>query len=236
MDTTILTGVPLAQPIPTNDPSPGEERMARGIARQMARIQTANARFEAATPAKKRMILAKDVLTWIATGVMKAGSTYIMGDQLSLYEATQQSIGRETCLNGYSCEVCGIGALVVAATARGANGGKLYKGGHLLGVGGSPEIRDVLAPYFDDRQVALVELAFEGPTRFPEESGTPFGPDFADAYTKSTWLRNSEEADIKAAVEFFYAQTYFSDPMAGRDARLQAIMQNIIDNGGEFKP
>jgi hypothetical protein len=76
--------------------------------------------------------------------------------------------------------------------------------------GKSSPYQEALAPYFGKFQVDLMEAAFEG------------------------WEcdhNNTEEEDLSIRAKDFYR-----DHKGNQTERLQAIFQNIIDNGGKFLP
>lgn len=70
----------------------------------------------------------------------------------------------------------------------------------------SDRIKRVLSPYISEQQLKLIEHAFE-----------------------CRCLRLHKEESVQVAMIF--GQRYWDD-----DKRLRAIMQNMIDNGGEFRP
>lgn len=213
----------------SNDRIPKAEwRLAEAIARKALRTQAANARFNAMTPEKKRLTVARDVLKWLASGKFSAGRGYLSSPSLYFNENTQQRQMREVTINGYSCEVCAIGAAVCAATERA--GTSLYVNGKLVGVDDGVSIHTALKGIFDSQQLALMELAFEGPWRAPRETvrlGFPDSP--VDEYGR----RNTPE--FAKAIAWHDAHKG-EDAMDTRQPRLVALWENIAANGGTFVP
>jgi hypothetical protein len=227
----MLTATLLDQPIPTNDPTYMEERIARGIARQTLKVQRANARFKALPLMKQRVAIAQDVIKWLSSGRLAAGSQYVYSPDLRIAEADQVAEGKETTLNGYQCQVCAIGALVVGAAEHGVNHGSLYMAGQLLGATSALNIYAALEGIFSVRELVVIETAFEG-NRTPHES--------RDAYTNATGQLWYTSAEIEAARAFHRPlatdELGYESALINRDARLLAIMQNIIKNEGTFIP
>lgn len=220
---------------PSNDKLPrgewAENRAAQAIGRK-------NAKFFAASPEEKRVILAKDVLEWqaarklFAAGVLNGFGSTDWSHYLSVYsDADKAQQGASSSkfdelrlkdeevidkdhVNGNVCSACAIGSLVAVAAERGACSlTSNYRHDRIIGAdgNGSRSVRAALAPYFEDRQLSLIEMAFER-NLIDSRAGNK---DF------------SEEA--KAARGFGYR---YSD----RNECLAAIMQNIIDNKGTFTP
>ena len=213
---------------PSNDTLPRGEWTENKVAQATG---LSNERFARATPARKRVIIAKDVLRWLATAkLVPAGlsgaSLYLRiiprgraevartnwVPPLDDYEVTEHG----GVVNGDSCVACGIGALVATAAERGAcslRGPNDY----LWNEDEVPEsIRSALSGLFDADQLDKIEWAFEG------------GVGLGAALTYGHLRGLSEEARTRCesfALRYPYKQ-----------ARLVAIMNNIIDNKGQFVP
>lgn len=106
----------------------------------------------------------------------------------------------------FKCEVCGIGAIFIAAVMRHDD---INYRSHL---NSREPIHDYLKPWFTKNQLCLIESAFE---RVRTTDGD-YNPALYDACI--------------AAKDWGYRAP--SDP----GARLIAIMENVIANGGEFHP
>ncbi len=160
--------------------------------------------------AKKRVAIAEDVIASLKAGkfMAAAGNGYVTpqhGDK-RLRELLRSTHG-ESMQKAFEelppCEVCALGSMLIAGVGRFNN--------HAVNidhwVGDEFALREAttefLDKYFDDKQLELIEAAFEG----SEELYNGVVYDFQD------WL-----------------------PNAGDDARLTAIMRNIIKNEGTFVP
>lgn len=113
------------------------------------------------------------------------------------------------------CDVCAIGAMCLSAAT--VFDGVEWNGqqSRYWGSDGCEQdsnIRKVLHQFFDEQQLALIEAAFEGDSRHPE------------------WINDFVSDDD---LETCYR---FADEHWGHQERLQLIMQNIINNDGEFRP
>jgi hypothetical protein len=195
-----------------------EFRLAERLAAQGLRIQRDNAKFHAATPAQKRVILAKDVLKWLNTNKLRAagesgrGSSYLVIPEISSYEGV-------TKVNGYSCTACAIGGLFAVAAEHGSCSltdgcGRFVA---LFGRDGTDvqgAIRDAMetAGLFSASQLALIEWAYE------LGAGIPTPPDSL-----------VEPGTRARAYAFGYGYEQGAE-------RMRAIMTNIIANKGEFIP
>ena len=150
-------------------------------------IATSNEAFEAMTPAEKRVILAQDVLKWIAAGrIRPEQDSYIYVPRHPKYADVNELTFPELAEKAIECEVCAKGGLIYAAFVR--------KGRSMLDYRrGSTESQ--ITEFFSADQADAIEEYFEG------WNDSPFYENFRDP------------AD-----------------------RLTALMQNIIDNDGEFVP
>lgn len=218
------------------------------------RIRDRNYRFRKMTPEQQRVRIARDVIDQLEAGALVAQQgTYLAVDDRddlhpailleeaedlrdradSVYgymdaqersnarrraarlEAKAERVGAEQlcdALEGVTCTVCGIGAAFVAAVKRGDD----FKVNDFTnGFGDDDAMRDYLRKYFTANDVALIECAFER------------SPGFAH-YGGSTLDETSPQV-IRAVA---FGNGY---PDSSSD-RLRAIMQNIINNGGAFRP
>lgn len=109
------------------------------------------------------------------------------------------------------CECCALGAVLASAAICSKRGtlGKVFDESEDLGGHLADREHTRLSGLFSTRQAVMIEQAFEG----------PFGY-FCD-----------EEFPMNLNSLAFFGK-YEEDPQA----RLAAIMQNIIDNGGKFVP
>lgn len=157
--------------------------------------------------ALKRIEIAKEVLHLLEEKKIRAKGGYYIRPNYYLPKS-QQNI---------SCEVCAVGALVIAA---------LHSGNPPDIAGNDPDkVLKILEPYFDFKQLALIEAAFEG---------NEYGENIrATLFSMSDY--NNDERCSKYFVyndEFVRARRMFKE----RDYNeiLTEIMENIIHNDGEF--
>lgn len=177
-----------------------------------------NKEFEAASPAEKRIMIAKDAIEQIEAGQYIArqgvylqnddedGKNWINSGTKSLYGVDLQKWLEDS---DNKCRVCAKGAIFASCiryTDDYSPETEIIKITRST-VGAHKEI-DRLAEYFREGQLELIEIAFEG--------------DIIGSRTISF-------AEIESAKDFYLG--YGSDMK-----RLKAILDNIIDNGGEFIP
>lgn len=162
-------------------------------------------------PAKcKRMAVAEDVLLQIDSGkIAPRKMTYITLLDFDYSQATKSSDVTELLSQPQAaCKACALGALAVSNFLRTGNRCPL-----------SPmqdELHESLQGVFTSDQLYLIESAFEK---------NDFTRD--NAYDRDGEKVISERAE--RAVKF--GMRYSSD-----ESRLRAIMQNILENDGEFVP
>lgn len=210
----------MSTPAPKGLPR-GEWALALAEAAAARRTARNNLKFSLATPAQKRVTLARDVLQWLASNKLVAAgsdsgtSTYLEVQTTDHVEPIQLgdllNVGK---VNGYACQACALGSLFAVAVERdlcplfSAEGKQLGMDGR-----GARSIHTAMqsAGLFDVRQMVLIEGAYEG-----------------KAYDTSTPFADTDDTDEMArAVAFGKA---FED----RGDRLHAIMDNIIKNRGTF--
>ncbi len=123
-------------------------------------------------------------------------------------------------LNESKCYVCGLGALFASAVG-------LYNECHISMWNPTiywGEVEPVVCRHFNVRQVHAVEIAFEkggGSYKWHEGQGdgnSAVAPDIAELYDRALRFGRVEERRNQAHI------------------RLKDILQNMIDNNGEFKP
>lgn len=201
----------------------------------MAKVRRSNAAFEKASPAKKRVMLAKDVVAAIdARRIRPLEGIYtneISND--SDEDRARHNDAVERCfpdqpavmtLYGDDCMVCAKGALFVARLDR-LNGIKL---GDLPAHDPSDHLRE----YFSQLQLDLVESAFEcaynlrNLTVYKNSRAGDYSPEAASLSDSAF-----EELERKA-LEYCEGARGTEAP----EKRLRMIMMNIIANGGTFNP
>lgn len=229
--------------VPKDAPSLGpsnDKDVPRGewrLNRQAQALGLKNARFHAASKAEQRVILAKDVLSWLdAKKLFVAGDGHpsqwshylnVYADAataqvaVTLDEPETKSLPHEEVadkghVNGNVCSACAIGSLVAVAAERAVcTLASTGWGGEVRVLGadarGPAPIHKALAGYFEWDQLVRIEQAFEANVARPGNGG----------------VDHSEEAR--------QAMT-FGQQVKNRTERLRAIMNNIIDNKGTFIP
>lgn len=165
-----------------------------------------------------RVAIAKDVIKQLNAEAYEAkcGGYVEFDESMPVVGSVQKFVKKKTCT------VCALGACFVSAVRKYNElnfedlTDSYLEGGELGG-----EIKGHLARYFSDKQMALIETAFETSAYFAERGGK---------YLIS-------EKETAKAVEF--GASYTSDNRLKaimNDNRLKAIMKNVIKNDGTFKP
>lgn len=203
-----------------------------------AQIKASNEAFKKLSGAKKRVLIAKDVLNQLGTGRIRArAGVYLRGEAKAEFERIPTDYGYDRIVvkadtevqqliqSMPSCTACALGSVFACAVsvADDLKVSELRNRPHSsTGAAGmqeaymdmrGDEMYTYLERFFSKRQLSLIETAFE---RHP--SG-----DFRDHYGEMPKV-------CKAAMKF--GGRY---PRADRE-RMSAIMRNIIRNKGMFKP
>lgn len=178
-------------------------------------FETARKKFNKANKARKRVMIAKDVLAQLDAKRFKAKQGYWVKPDNKGERFKHKSEQQEVCdLVSGKCQVCGIGALFVSAVTFADK----LKVQELTGVSNrdlepavtndgvaflSDSVFDYLSRFFDDDQLNKIETAFEN------GHGHCF-----DVEAESFWanLQDVPEPEL----------------------RMRLIMQNIISNKGYF--
>lgn len=178
-------------------------------------VRKTNREFEAASPEKKRVMLARDVLRSLDQERIKAQTGHYVNGFESDSDSSRAEFNEKLSstgeadeipltipMYGEDCTVCAKGALFVAKVDR-LNG---------VTVGDFVSYADLdpsrfLLDYFSRRQLDLIEAAFE----------------------RDRMSLDPYDSDAKAAIAF--GSGYVSHAQ-----RMRAIMENVIENNGEFRP
>lgn len=190
-----------------------------------------NSAFANLGPAGKRVAIAQDVIKSLkANKISAVTGTWIGLDDVSGFCDLKAGTELQKYFNQpkVTCDVCALGACFVSAVKLGNNckltkdaldlgGFEFYDPKH-DGSADDTGMWKILTRYFPYRQMVLIETAFE-------EGQGAYG---AGNGGHGLRLLGAELHD--RAVEF--GNQYYCDT----ERRLGAIMQNIVDNKGSFKP
>lgn len=218
------------------------------------RIAKANKRFNRASAAAKRVLIAKDVLAWLATGkLVPMSGVYIAPtwyqetatgqlavNRYDLHGNVQTVTGRtvDDKVNGGKCAACALGGLFACAVER-ADGLKdlihVRKGdeGRDFWRSSQQHMHKYLSPFFSTEQLALIETAFERSdflldikmAEVCEREG--LGGDDAWDAVKEDGRKDEWAAEAQKAIDF-------NDDVEAASDRMRRIMENVIANGGTF--
>jgi hypothetical protein len=202
----------------------------------VAEIRRRNKVFTAASPAQKRVLIAKDVIKQIKAKRFIAAR----GSWLRLYDKYDNNIAgmfgqilepdtqiQAMFLSGAAptCECCALGGIMMACTlynnnqtvedlTSDSNIGRNIRRGTAFSNG--------LHRFFSRQQLALIECAFEA-------GRGEFFVNLDSTFSRSSLLQNVAFNTLNLALD--YEKAY---PKA--DKRMIAIMQNIVKNNGTFRP
>lgn len=187
-------------------------------------ITEKNKAFWKLSPAKQRVAVAKDVLKQLSDGFYKAK----MGDYLSLTKLKKDietpekldALFADLKTQGAGCNVCGIGSVFASTVKLGDRiSCKEAELSNCLFNGYSMDdemMRKHMTKVFPEKQRILIESAFEmGDVGFKNEG--------------ENWMVDEIPEYVNVAIRF--GKKYKS-----AKSRLEAIMNNIIKNKGEFIP
>lgn len=186
--------------------------------KQQTKTVKINKTFLAASPAEKRVMIARDALKQLKLGKIIAKRGKFVEGLFRMGDKNPENMELQKVLPDINCKVCGLGSLFVSQV-RFIDNCKLtdtdIEYGYL-------EMEDRLkqTKYFSKEQKVLIEVAFEGGGGYYQDD------DYADEYNVNKYLSKKK---INSAIKFY--NTY-----DGAEERLIAILKNIIKNGGEFVP
>lgn len=222
---------------PTEPKSAKTLSMTRDAIRKRAKrrldaIKKGNDDFAKLAPAAQRIAIAKDVLAWLDLGKLKArAGRYVVPiddgrPEERWYDDTLDA--RSLVLeDGVTCEVCALGGMFACAVGRlNKINAYSFRGARQNGM------REYLSPYFSPWQLALIETAFECEwyiDGFDHVRGSAEAADAAVAFGERYTRDDVQDPDEDDGV-------YMQPRQTMQEERMRAIMQNIIANGGEFKP
>lgn len=172
--------------------------------------------FEELSQAEQRVAIAKDVIAQLDAGLYDARHAGYLGwEGRAVSARCAKEVERifEGVLGGTQvCHVCGIGSLFVSIVKYGdVTPGEFFQASLDEGMGSG---RAKLAKYFTQEQLSMIEYAFERSPTGHTRRYIGRDPQLCERVYSYTWRRLPDD----------------------RNERLRAIMQNVVDNGGEFKP
>ena len=195
---------------------------ATTLATLVKRIRRSNNRFNVASDAQRRVMLAKDVLASLeAKRLVPASCTYV--DSLGDVEQAKEVIEKYGVMP--TCTACALGGLFIALLDRAGDKREMRSSLHPY----SDEVYRRLELVFSKTQLKMIEVAYE-----------------ADTLVNDLRIENRELA--VACLNFSYCETPLLECVSGsrrgpyygvedrREARLTKVMKNIIRNKGTFDP
>lgn len=175
----------------------------------------------------QRIKVAKDVIAQLECNKYRpAKGNYVRyiydkeGDSLTFSSKDIKSTFEEI----KSCEVCALGACLMSTT-KFKNKLKFYDIDHGEFERSGSKVQELLLTIFTPFQIALIEGAFESGYRYTSSTRVAKHLDY-DLRVSNEDI--SEELDQRVTAFYHRYNTSYE--------RLEAIMENIIDNKGEFKP
>jgi hypothetical protein len=134
------------------------------------------------------------------------------------------------------CTVCALGSMLMSSTHLGniLTTKDINSFPDKNDLKHSEKVTELFASIFTDKQLLLIETAFEGYTKFLEETKAEikkyYQEDFIYQECDDRYATETLTFDETLACEMFYRKYYTGDK------RLNAICRNIIKNGGIFIP
>lgn len=196
--------------------------------REKKRVRDNNYRFNKMAPNRKRVRIAKDVIEQLdAKKLIAKHGTYLQLSSIAAkkkydiryfswpdFEDKKSKIAEtqiSEVVSANSCKVCAIGAVFASAVKRANHCTIGDMNSDADGLNDDIFMRSYLKSWFSREQLALMEIAFDRTDQSIDGDASGADDDVLDA-----------------------AYNFASKQTAG--GRLRAIMQNIIDNDGEFVP
>ncbi len=206
-----------------------------------ARIQKDNKRYKRVGVERQRVLIAQDVIEWMKTKFITATEgEYVKGKVSTDSELDDENFEddqfHETLLAMPDCKACGVGALLVARCMRfdqvTNSEMSVYSKEDNISLD-SGEIDDGLDGIFSDKQLSMIETAFEV---FAPATVT-VGVSRRHIVAPASWREEPMSSEFeylsdKAQYDCFK----FGKRFKSAETRMIGIMKNIIKNEGTFKP
>lgn len=184
-----------------------------------------NKSFEDCPDWMQRVLIAKDIIEQINTSIyIPVKGNYIENLQFKYDKQLSSSDDIKSNFNNIEyCEVCALGACLMSLTKfkNQINFDDINKSKGFL-VSGS-KIQNLLLSLFSPEQIALIESAFEG--GFNDNESLRVARYLTSEYRVN---RIHEQLNLNSCNFYF--------KYSSSEKRLIAIMENIINNKGTFKP
>jgi len=194
------------------------------IAKYNARIDKDAKKFAKLDAAGKRVMIAKDILLQLdAKKLVAEQGRYVSISSLYEFDDTQDIKANYSKIK--ECPVCALGACLMATT-KFNNHLKFGDIGPTVSYMNTSKVSFVLQELFSDEQLLLIECAFEG--MITGES----------SYASQTFGTNLPADEFKKAYDFAnkFREKYSIDAKNTSTLKMEAIMNNIIQNKGTFIP
>ena len=185
------------------------------------------------TGPQKRVAIAKDTIKWLGTKAikMKPGTYFQLPRKAIKVQSYDDKLDDVLVTVKNPCQVCALGGMFYSMVRRFDKVpvsicNTMWEKGDMYAYGvGHADIYIELSKYFDGHQLSLIESAFETRDMFEvaDYDGIEVGFD-VDALA----LEKRPCSTIDRAVNFARKKNATD--------RLRAIMNNIIENNGAFKP
>lgn len=174
-----------------------------------AKIERRNASFEKLTPAKQRIVVAKDVIEQLGTGAMIASHTYFGAHVVRRKDVTPGSDFSEVLERLPTCNVCAVGSIFVSLCKR----------------------RDRYPVTDGTATLSLSLRTSETAVMYSRPRGTYFNVD-AHAYIDRTNIFDRDQIEQMERVFERHTIIFASD--VDDNEVLRQIMKNLIRNKGTF--
>lgn len=171
----------------------------------MSKIRLTAEQFLALSKSEQRIVLAKDVIDILQSNKITAKRcAYFEMYGHSKKDEINELVGKTPC------KVCALGGLFVAEV--------MYTDRATIGDADNRFfIKDRLNEYFEERQLGLIESAFEGTAEFCDGKGY-------------------SEDEVEAAINFVHNNDRYRDQYIYPEDAMMLIMQNIVEHNGDFVP
>jgi len=189
--------------------------------------------FKQMTRQERKVAIAKDVIANLDVMDFRKGNGYVVSDddidfeRIMRFGVTNQQIANEA---KKQCQVCARGAMMLCKIGK-------FNEFDFSELEGFSDIddettTDALEEAFDQDELEMIESCFEGSSYYNGDLDLYFKDDEGYQYTWGGIDLNGRKSGIR---RFTDARNNWSEIEDDKD-RLRAIMQNIIDHKGDFKP